>query len=586
MGRPCYATTLSFAVALLTGCGGGGGDAPLAPAPVAPAPPPPVTPPPPPPPVTPPLPPPPPAFAVVSSQPADGESGVSRSGKYAATFNAAPDPATVSASSAQLLGPLGNALPGMAWAAGTELTLAPAVAALPGGTRFTMSFASSIRDKDGRLLSAPTTRTFTTAAQTWGVAGQVATMPYFTGGIAPSVAVDKAGNVTAAWDHQVNGLETGFVSRMDARTGNWSAPVVFDAADDVFGSVGGMRLYSDANAHTYLVWSVSRGTGLTRRMARFMPETGTWERITPFAGAPAGTAEQARAFAVDGMGRLTVVAESAARGLVGTRFDPVSATWSPTQAITEADEARNMMNLQLAVDAAGNATLAWADRGSVDPGMKVARFSVQTGAWGAPLKLDDNVTHFPFALSADSHGGATLAWKHGGMIMDVPYIAAARYDPVAGKWSEAIRLSAEIDTLGASNPSVVADDAGIATVVWTQSRGIYGARSGRQAATWSPATRIGTVVPDNTTHSLSADMAGNVMLLTVEEGKPIAIQYAATQAQWSAPAAIGKPEGAETVFANDVIGVIDLSGNLTAVWQAWVTVGGVPRYIVAANRYR
>ncbi|MFC5459838.1 Ig-like domain-containing protein [Massilia niabensis] len=549
--------------------------------------PPPVAPLPPPPPVAPTPPPPPPAaFAVVSTQPADGETAVSRSGKVAATFNTALDPATVTASSAQLLGPLGNALPGMAWTAGSEVSLAPALPALPGGTRFTMSFASSIRDKDGRLLNAPTTRSFTTAQQTWGAVSQVATMPYFTGGNAPAVAIDRAGNVTAAWRHQVNGLATGFVSRMNAQTGAWSAPVVFDTAEDVFSDVGGMQMYSDANVHTYLVWSTYRSGTLTRKMARFMPETAVWERLTPFAGAPAGTAAGARVFAVDGMGRLTVVVESATRSLFGTRFDPASATWSAPQEITKPGEASAMMNLQLVVDAAGNSTLAWADRGSVDPGMKVARFNVQTGTWSAPVKLDDNVTHRPFALAADTLGGATLAWIHGGMIMDVPYIAAARFDTVAGKWSEAVRVSADIDALGAASPSVVADAAGIATVVWTQSRGIYSARSSRQTSMWAPAARIGRAPPGSVSYALSADIAGNLMLLYPDEGQPMAIRFGATEAQWGAPAAIGKLEGAENVFANDVISVIDATGNLTAVWQAWVSVGGTPRYVVAANRYR
>lgn len=566
---------LSITVAMLAGCGGGSGgsSAPATP-PVA-APPPVV-----------PVAPAPAAFAVLSTAPVDAATAAPRDSAYLATFSVAPDPASISVTSVQLLGPLGNVLPTKLALSGAELRLTPGLPALPGATRYTVNLAAGIKDKDGRALAASLSRSFTTAPQQWGTASQVAEMPYFTGGTTPAVAVDKAGNVTAAWLHQVQGIDTLFASRLDPRTGAWSAPAVVHASSDVF-AMGGIGVQGDAGGNAVVTWTSYANAGQTIMMARFVAATATWEKPLPFNGLPAGVAADHAIFATDGKGVLHAVFRSASpQALYGASFDSAAGTWSTAQQIEQPASDNYIFNEQVVADSTGNLTLGWVQRGSLHRGINVARYSAATGKWNAPQTIEGNFAAQPFALAADAAGGATLAWTHGGMIMDVPYIAASRFEPASGTWTAPVRLSSDADQFGAGYPVVVADAAGIATVVWRQWRGMFSARSGPSTAVWSAPVKIGTEEFGNEAFSIAADIAGNVTLLYVENGMPVALRYGASEAQWSAPVALGTPAGTTSVFANAPVSVIDASGNLTTVWLARVDAGNTSRYVVAANRFR
>lgn len=553
-----------LAISLLAGCGGGGG-----------SPTPPV--------VTPPL----AEFAIVSSRPADVAGEAPRSGGFVATFSAAPDPASINATSLQLLGPQGNAIPGVVTVKGKDVSFLPDVPALPGGTKYTANFLPSIKDVGARSLNAPYSRSFTTAPQAWGaVSRQVAEMPYLTSGVTPVVAIDKSGNATAVWRHQVSGIATAFASRMDHGTGNWSVPVVIHAATGIFGDIGGFSISADGNGNAYVVWTEYDNGKQSILMARYVSAKSAWNQPIAINGLPTGLVPSDAVIAIDGNGVLTVVMRSNFMdGVYGTRFDPAADTWSIPVEIEKPAVDNYIFNLQLVADSAGNATLGWVQRGTVNNGFNVARYSAANGNWSAPHTLDVNVTSGPFALAADVAGGATVAWTHGNQVMDTPSIVASRFDVGAITWSKPARLSGDGDAFGASAPAVAVDAAGIATVVWAQSRGIVEARSGRSTATWSTARRIGTAAPDLGQFAVTTDLAGNVLLLYVADGTTMAMHYSATSALWMAPAAIGTPDGGQNVFANSPVSVIDVAGNVTAVWLAQISVAGTPRYVVAANRF-
>lgn len=573
----CLVRTALFtlSVAVLAGCGGGSG-APAA----SPVTPPAATP-------APVVPPPPVAFTIVSSDPADGASATPRAGSYLATLSAAPEAASVTAASVQLVGPLGNVLPVELSVTGSEVRLTPQAPALPGGTRYTVNFAATIKDKDGRALAAPSSRSFTTAPQNWSTVSQLAELADFTSGTVPVLAVDRAGTVTAVWRHQDRDTTTAFASRMNALTGTWSAPVVLHSADRMNSDFGGLAAQTDEQGNVYVVWQNYSTSARTAMMARYAAATSAWERPLLLDGLPAGLEPAAVVFAADGKGKLVVVTRSDfPAALYGASFDPVGGTWSTPQEIEKPASDNYIFNEQIVADGAGNVTVGWIESGSVNFGLKVSRYSAAGGKWSAPHRLDDNFTSQPLALAADASGGVTAAWQHGRMIMDVPYIAAARFEPVSGTWTAATRLSVEGDAFGARQPAVVTDAAGIASVVWQQSNSLFSARSGRATATWSAPVRIGNAVPGNTRSALTADAAGNVVLLYVESGMPTAVRYAATEGQWNAPVALGTPSGTTAVFANDPVSVIDASGNVTAAWIGQLAAAQTSRYVVAAASLR
>ncbi|HEY9101654.1 Ig-like domain-containing protein, partial [Chitinimonas sp.] len=111
----------------LAACGGGGGDSSATTPPAAP-------------------------FTVSSTLPAAGATGVARNGTVTVTFSTAVNAASVSSSSVQLLGPLGNVIPSQAVANGTTLTITPTAKALPGDTQYTVKLASTLADTMGRQL--------------------------------------------------------------------------------------------------------------------------------------------------------------------------------------------------------------------------------------------------------------------------------------------------------------------------------------------------------------------------------------------------------------------------------------------------
>lgn len=577
MAQRALAVTLILALSFLAGCGGGGSST----SPDAPPPPPP-----PPPVITPPQ----PAFAVLSGTPADAATEVPRGSGLAATLSVAPDPVSIHASSVSLLGPQGNPVPGTLSVSGNEIRLQPAMA-LPGGTQYTLNFATGIKDMAGRPLSAAVSRSFTTAAQTWGATSrQLAEMPHFTGGVVPTVAVDKAGDVTVVWQHNVSGIATVFAARMDHRTGNWSAPVSIHSAANMFGGMGPLSMVADGSGNVYVLWFDAADPQQSVWMARYVAAASAWLAPVAIKGLPGGTSFNALLPVVDAKGILTVVLRSYVwDGLYSMRYDVASGAWSVPREILPPSADNFVHNLDLAVDGVGNLFLGWVQRGNVGDasnGLNVVRYSADTGNWSAPHVLDDNLISEPYALVADAQGGATIAWTHGSGIMDTPAIHAARFDASAMAWGLPVVLSITADGLGANSPAVAIDASGIATVVWAQQRGIYGVRSSRTSAAWTVAQRLGTAIPGNARFAITADIAGNVALLYEQDGAILAMPYSATQAQWMTPTAIASPDGGQNVFANAPIAVRDASSNVTVVWLAQISVGGIPRYIVASNSLR
>ncbi|XYJ10441.1 Ig-like domain-containing protein [Telluria sp. B2] len=562
-----FAATLScVAVSMLMACGGGGHSAT---------------------PTVPPAPPPPPPFALLSSSPADGARDVARDTGFLATFSVAPDASSIGADMVQLLGPLGNPVPAALTVNGQELRLAPQVPALPGGTRFTVNLASTIKDGQARLLNTSYSRSFVTAAQSWApVNRQVAELNYLTGGSGARLAVDASGNVMAAWFEEIKFIPVLFAARMDGASGNWSTPIeVYDVKSA--GGAGGLGLVSDAKGNAYAFWTDYASSTRSILMARYVAATASWASPVPVPGLPAGMNPQAATIAVDGKGILTVVTRSDWNpGLYSTRFDPAGGGWSAPVEIQPSYSGSYIFNEGLVADAAGNLTLGWVQRGDINNGVNVARYDAKTGRWSAPRALDKNVVAQPLALAATPDGGATLAWTHGMMIMDTPSISATRFDPAAGTWSEPGQVSGDGDAIGARHPALVVDAAGVTTLVWEQSNAIHAARAGRAAPAWSGAERIGTANPGTDAFVLTADLAGNLTLLYSESGKALALRYSATEGKWETPVALGQPENGTAMSANTPAGVIDAAGNVTAVWFARVDTATTTRYPVLSNRFR
>ncbi|WP_051849388.1 hypothetical protein [Thiomonas sp. FB-Cd] len=286
----------------------------------------------------------------------------------------------------------------------------------------------------------------------------------------PQLAADDLGNVVAVWQ-QPDGHHTAiFAARWAQAQQRWRPAQALDrspanAYDVVIAAMGGGGFLS--------AWEQGK-RGHEAIWASTLPSpTASWSaprRISPaavralhptLAMDPRGGAAVAW---VQGIGR--------ARRIAATRLDASSQHERPAAVMTSAAFPGAALAPALAVDAAGNITLAWeqADAQGRDA-ILVSHMDGITRHWNAAVRIDDArlASAGNPVLAVDPAGNVTCAWyqdsAHGMQIQ------AARLDPESKRWAAAVELSDPRRTIQASLPALAVDSAGSVTVVWQQYNG-------------------------------------------------------------------------------------------------------------------
>ena len=171
--------------------------------------------------------------------------------------------------------------------------------------------------------------------------------------------------------------------------------------------------------------------------------------------------------AVDAEGAATMVwlartdpDDPADTGIVRASVHPVGGTWSPPEDISTFGALEG--DLDLAVDAAGNAVAVWTqDVGALDQVKYRTRTSA--GAWSPTDTLSDTTTSSSQpSVGVDAAGNAVAVWVSDAV--DSQSAIAARTKDVAGAWSPIFPLS-DPET-GAGDPEVAVTPNGRAAAVW------------------------------------------------------------------------------------------------------------------------
>jgi hypothetical protein len=564
---------------ILTSCGGGSGStaAPVQPPlPVQPTLP-----------VQPPL----PVFSVTSSTPADGKTEVLRSETPRVDFSVTPEPNSITNTSIQLVGPSGNVIPMVTTINSTSVSLRPTLSNLPGGTKYTINAASNVTDINGRKLSGPFKSTFTTASQNWGATTTIiATLPYFYGGTQPTIAADVEGNITAVWKASIVGKDTVFASRLNAKSGIWSAATALYSGNSS-GAFGPLSLSVGSNQDAYLIWkNYGTGSDFTFHGMRFNFATNSWSKWAEFDVShllPSGIGLNGTSVYPDAIGNLTFIS-STDLGIFATRFDIAKATWTAPQRLDDPIGGSYLFGVDAIVDRSGNVTATWIQ----SYGLQIAHFSIATKSWSAPYLLDDSLnTNGPtkyYSMGSDNNGNVSIVWGHGAGISGVPTIRAARFDFSSSKWSKQTQLDDGKSVFGAYDASIVVDPLGNLVVVWTQYEGLYSAKYGLNNSTWSAPEKIISANPSINGRALlsNPDIAGNFTLLFLSNPNVMASQYVASVGQWQTPMTIDNLSSGIVVGSNLPVIVSDLSGNVTAVWFAQNNTLGTSQGVVTANRFK
>jgi len=224
------------------------------------------------------------------------------------------------------------------------------------------------------------------------------------------------------------------------------------------------------------------------------------------------------------------------------RVGPTAAFPNPNDLSAAVLEVRSH---HVALDAAGNAIVVWAER-HVDTFEVAAEVrSAASGTWGAPIVLSKGAVSAGPALSVTPAGEAFVAWVEGGVVQ------VARGELSGGAWESPVAVSSG----AGSEVALAVNAAGDAVVV-----------SGGQAASrpvggaWSAVALVdASLVAAGPDVALAAD--GTAVTVWVGGDGYLRAAVRRGEGPWSAPAAVAPGSASAPQVA------IDPGGNAIALWR-------------------
>lgn len=255
----------------------------------------------------------------------------------------------------------------------------------------------------------------------------------------PVVALDAHGGATAIWEVSNADGYTGATARR-VSGGRWSTPEALP------GGVAG-QLAVDPRGDALVVWTGVDGTS-QRIRAVFRPAGGRWG--SPVDLSPAGEVASVPQVKFDARGNALVVwpASSGSSSAIRSATRSTGGRWSRVMTL-----ARNASGVDLAMNARGQALVAWEASGAV----RVSARS-SAGKWSAPSSLSpprDDALDPRVALN--DAGAAVVTW-HGTPTGSLPVVLEAAIRPAGGPFGRARRISGEVSgsrvAIGASGEAV------------------------------------------------------------------------------------------------------------------------------------
>lgn len=296
---------------------------------------------------------------------------------------------------------------------------------------------------------------------------------------------------------------------------------------------GEVRLVTDASGDSTAIWTqATPPSGLVVMASRGSPASGVWQPPVPVS--PPGVPHAELALAADAAGGA-MAAWATDDGIYAARRDSGGA-WS---AATPVATRTNALQPRIAVDAAGNAVLAWYLDAVYT--VEAVRFDATSGTWGVVTALP-GAGHHP-DVAVDALGNAMVVWPAlGGQdpLLTARYAAATATwgapQPIAGSGGSADLARVVVDADGDVTAAWRARAAnGFIVVQWAQ----YGAFTGA----WSPAATLTYVNPLSAVDSvaLATQADGALALLWSEPLRVILLRRSPSAAGWAAPTVIGLP---------------------------------------------
>lgn len=289
----------------------------------------------------------------------------------------------------------------------------------------------------------------------------------------PSVAVAPDGDAVAVWGRKGASNVTSIWAARRPAGGTWDEPVeVADGRGDC-----GHDVVLDADGNATAIWCDMgdlEESGYVVQAAS-LPLDGAWGDPVRLSDEPS-VYEPDFALVVDGDGDATAIwtqhDDGADGAVVQSKRRPAGGTWSATATVLSDAEA-DAADPQLVVDPLGAVTAAWALAEGAEHAVQTARRPAGDD-WEEPVDLAryaaaDDDFYPDLGLAADPQGTVTAAWSPGGHVLRASTRAAG------GAWRAPVDLTVT-DASGwwrVSDPEVVVDPQGAATVTWLAAVGAF-----------------------------------------------------------------------------------------------------------------
>ena len=339
----------------------------------------------------------------------------------------------------------------------------------------------------------------------------------------PMLAIDPSGNAWAVWDQivrQACGCERHSVwaNRFVPEAG-WGEATLIAGGESEAGDIG-----LDASGALTIVWNEWRGGhGYAIYAARFVPDIG-WMSATalrddvPFPYVDRNPSVQ---LAVDAEGRAIALWWDAV-GTYASRYVP-NEEWGPAILVGPGRDVNSRGAYpSIAMDSDGNAIAVWFSEfghgGSDEVAIYAARFVPGFG-WGkaVPIVRDVASSGKYSQLAVDAEGNAILAWSKQRPNEPVWVdLFVMHFDPGVG-WGDPIRIAEKVGTAGLGGDSgdfaLAMEPAGIAAILYDDNNsGIFAIRY-LAGVGWSVPSLIGTGGAQcaECPPAVAVDPAGNVI---------------------------------------------------------------------------
>ncbi|MBI3072584.1 MAG: hypothetical protein HYY84_10760 [Deltaproteobacteria bacterium] len=285
----------------------------------------------------------------------------------------------------------------------------------------------------------------------------------------PQVAWDGMRNAHAVWLQRDGTRDAVWWNRLDLDAGRWLDPARIDT-NVAGGNAVGVRLSVASGGSAFAVWREGAAPFKNVWANRFVLSQGRWDDAGPI-DTGLITDEPTADVKADPMGNAIAVWANwdGARNTVwANRFDSMDAgRWGSiraleTNATGESDLAR------IGVDGWGNAIAVWKRDEGGRSTVWANRYSISTDRWGDAGRIEaiDAGTLSSLEIAVDWAGNAVVAWSQYTWMKNVVF--ATRYVADGGYWFDAGALYDSPDAGTATAPKVTIDWMGRPIVVWQQ----------------------------------------------------------------------------------------------------------------------